>query len=196
MMNQFTETRNMFREATACTYPLSYSDWMSLREDLKAAALFVNFFTEIYGVWCKKKREHSVDDDGISKVMETLMREVPKISADPNRFTPQYITYNMKLRIGDLLRLKEAQNYYDNTVSRYVSVGGDEFDLLDIVGTETDVETEMYYKEFWKVIEGMGEAAQTVIDKLLKGNKCSSKKQVSIIENLRNVLCERGFAYA
>lgn len=90
-MNQFIETKNMFENAIGVKYPLTYEGWLAVRDELKAAALYVQFFDEITLAWSKAKSNFTSDEDGVSTVMQYLIKNVPIVMNEPKKYNPKYI---------------------------------------------------------------------------------------------------------
>lgn len=189
-MTQFIEVRNRFMAATeACKYPLTYEEWIILRDDLKAAALFVQFYDQITLAWIKAKSDFTVDEDGVSTVMQYIHKNVPVILADKKKFTPAYmykVAYNC---MGCLRRVKREQDRYAYTTSQYAVVDDNEVDMFsNLVGESHDMLNSIFSKEIWDMIEDMDEDTKSVIDHLLNHTRCTgplAKKKKIIIQDLQ-----------
>ena len=92
MSNAFSETRNLFITSTGYTRPLSYDEWNMVPSEHKAAVLFVQFYDEITLAWYKTKSFFVVEEDGVSTMLQYLMKNVPINENDSKRFKPSYIS--------------------------------------------------------------------------------------------------------
>ena len=90
-MNQFIETRKLFENVIGVKYPLTYEVWLVVRDNLKAAALYVKFFDQITLAWRKTKKPFMEEETAISTLMQYLMKNVDIIKENPKRYTPNYI---------------------------------------------------------------------------------------------------------
>lgn len=171
MANAFNETRNLFITSTGYTRPLSYQEWMMIPSENKAAVLFVQFFDEITLAWYKTKSFFVVEEDGVSTMLQYLMKNVPIIENDSKRFKPNYIykvAYNCLYCISH--DIKRDIERYENEVSNIVACGDDQLDLFDTVPAKSDLHDELTRKQFWAIIEDMGVKTQKVINYLLNGD--------------------------
>ena len=182
-MNQFTETRNRFASSTNCTYPLSYENWKSLDRNLKAAALFVNFFDTITLAWRKAKSDFTPDEDGVSIVMQYLIKNIDIIECNSNGYAPNYIyrvAYNC---MGCLRRTKRDKDAHEKNTSNIVMCGEDELDLFDTVSTETDPLLEVSCNNLWEFIWNLmaaeGVESAEIIEKLAGSRKKTKKNDAS-----------------
>ena len=188
---QFLETKNHFIAATDCSYPLEYTDWLVLNDNLKVAALFVNFYKQITLAWEKAKSEFIDEEDGISTVMQYLLKNVPIIVSDSKKYTPAYvykIAYNC---MGCLRRVQREQDRYSCTTSQYAVVNDVELDLFDTVVDSSDIVDKIHTKEFWSLIEDIDEDSKSVIEQILNGSRLPagvSKKKKDIMSNLKQML--------
>ncbi len=180
-MNQFIKTRNMFENAIGVKYPLTYEGWLAVRDDLKAAALYVNFFDEIKLAWSKAKSDFTSDEDGVSVVMQYLIKNVPIIIDESKRYNPKYIyriAYNC---MGCLRRVKRESDHYNLTTSNYISdCQGEESDLFaTMIGDDSDMLETTYKRrydiEIQQIIDNLDENAKKVIEYML-GSKTLSKR--------------------
>jgi len=187
MSNDFYTTKKLFSEYLGYVKPLSFSEWMALPSDKKAAVLYVQFFDQVSLAWYKTQSSYSVAADGVAETLQYLQKNVSKIEADEKRFTPGYIyrvCYNCLFCLcRDPNRYKAA---YENECSNIIGYGEDELDLFDTVSDDND-RYEQYEKEsirerFWTVIESLSEEypeVHEVVAKLLGGDvRVDSKKTV------------------
>lgn len=191
MANEFKETRNLFINSTGYTIPLSYEEWMAVPSGHKAAVLFVQFYDQITLAWYKTKSFFVLEEDGVSTMLQYLMKNVPIIEKDPKRFKPSYIykvAYNCLYCISH--NIKRDIERFENEVSNIVSCGEDQLDLFDTIVSNSDVYDEISREEFWATIENMGLKTQKVINYLLNGeslNKLGSRTKTYEGDPLRDI---------
>jgi len=172
MTNAFYETRNLFRNYTGYTSPLTYEQWLSVADENKAAVLYVQFFEEITLAWYKTKSFYALEEDGVSTILQYLSKNVPVLKENPNRFTSAYIykvAYNCLYCISH--DIKRDRERWEFETSNIVETGEDVLDLFDTVvsNTEEDIDDRVSRSEFWKIIETMGPETEKVINHLLNG---------------------------
>lgn len=175
MKNSFYETKTMFRNYINYSKPLAFDQWDALPDDEKAAVLFLQFFEQITLAWEKLKSVYSLEEDGVSEVLQYLQKNVAKIHEDPKRFTPAYIykvAYNcLYCLCRDPNRYKRA---YENETSNIQVVGDDELDMFDLYVEDQDMldrveeqNSEDLRTDFWAMVEDMDIETQKVIAKLM-----------------------------
>lgn len=176
---QFIQTRNMFRDyLTGYPKNLDFNSWSNAATEDKAALLFVAFFPEITLAWNNAVVSLGVvyisQEDGVSTVLQYLMKNVDKITADEKRYSPKYIytvCYNCLLglwrsRGTEMQRSAieispdcELDGAFGNTVS---------VNLWDLVPSEDDNPETVQVKEaIWNVIRHMGPKAEKVVNHLI-----------------------------
>lgn len=178
--NPFYETKVMFRDALGIYESLSYEEWLAFEPQDKAAALYVNFYSQITFAWYKCRSFYGLEEDGVSTVLQYLQKNVPIIENDERRFTPNYIyrvAYNCMYCIcHDIKRDRER---WENETSNIVSVGeNEEVNLFDTVKTESFeslFENEVVRIHFWKVVESLGDDVVTFVDGILSGTTVPKK---------------------
>lgn len=191
MANAFNETRNLFITGTGYTRPLSYEEWIMIPSEHKAAVLFVQFYDQITLAWYKTKSFFVLEEDGVSTMLQYLVKNVPLIESDPKRFKPAYIykvAYNCLYCISH--DIKRDIERYENEVSNIVMSGEDQLDLFDTVVGKSDIYDEILKQEFWAVIENMGLKTQKVINHLLNGeslDKVSKRSKTYETDPLRDI---------
>ena len=192
MTNAFTETRNLFINSVGYTRPLSYDEWMLVPSNHKAAVLFVQFYDQITLAWYKTKSFFVVEEDGVSTMLQYLMKNVPIIENDPKRFKPSYIykvAYNCLYCISH--NIKRDIERFENEVSNIVACGEDQLDLFDTVASGNTVEDAIDKEEFWSLIENMDLKTQKVLNHLLNGeslNKVSKRNPMYELDPLRDIV--------
>lgn len=191
MSNAFAETRNAFIEGTQYTRPLSYAEWLTIPEEHKAAVLFVQYYDQIMLAWYKTKSFFVVEEDGVSTMLQYLMKNVEKIKEQPKRFSSAYIykvAYNCLYCISH--DIKRDRERYENETSNIVSCGEDQLDLFDTVSENIDFDEELSKEAFWRTIENMGLPTNKVINYLLNGeslDKVSKRSKSYETDPLRDV---------
>lgn len=193
---EFTKVRNNFMEATDCSYPLSYEEWMALPEDKKVAALFVNFFDTITLAWYKAQAEYIEENDGISLLMQYLLKNIPILKDDPKKYTEKYIYSVSWNSMASLRRVKSAQDRYNFTTSQYAtSDNGDEYDLFNTIADESGIsdadEVQKAVKGIMDIYYRADKSTKEVISHIVNGTKIgkrTQKKEAEIIETLKKEL--------
>lgn len=183
--SQFHATKIMFKEALSdVSFPLEYNEWLALDEDLKAAALFVNFYSSITIAWSKYLPAPITSDTAVSTVMQYILKNVEILNKDSNRYTNGYfytLAYNA---ICGVTRTVNTQNIYNYEMSNYTAStegGSDkELDLFDLVPYEDDpYEVAQAREALWSIIAGMGPKAEKVANHLITGDPLSKTRKDS-----------------
>lgn len=201
----FFATRTLFRNAVGYE-PLSYDEWLATPDSYKAAALYVTFFDQITLAWSKAKSFYVLDEDGVSTMMQYLMKNTPILIADKKKYTRAYIykvAYNCLYCVSrDIKRDRDA---YENNVSQYVNAGDDTLDLFDILPDDENVEDVKYIQnrsdKFWSYIhnpELFSEDELSVMDNLLNGEtmtKTARYRKRKIVETLKSKLADMRSKY-
>lgn len=147
--SEFYNTFKIYRSAINYSKPLSYSSWKRLPQDVKAVALYVQFYNEITLAWFKVKTAWSNEADGVECINQYLMKNVNIIDKDRKRFNPKYIyrvAYNCLYCVCiDPSKNKES---YQNETSNYVDTGDDELDLFDVISDGFDMDDDMIHRLF------------------------------------------------
>lgn len=177
----FGETRKLF-----ATYvgnlkgdgsSLSYEQWMEYPTDLKAAALFVNFYDTITLAHYKAKSFFVEEESAVETELQYLMKNVPLIEKDSRKFTGAYIyrvSYNCLYCISH--DIKREIERWEREISNVVGYDGDELDLFDIVQSNIlDGESDLSSRSFWKIIEQMGPETMKVVNWLLNEEQSLEK---------------------
>ena len=172
--HQFTLTRNMFRDYLV-GYPetLTYEEWNKADAEDKAALLYVTFYQEITLAWYNAVTSLNVvyvsQEDGVSTVLQYLMKNVAKISEDQKRYSPNYIyrvCYNCLLNLWKT-RGTDRQRCAAETSNEYTENGAD-INLWDLVPSEDDdIETQETKEAIWNIIRHMGPKAEKVVNHLI-----------------------------
>lgn len=201
MSSEFYTTRNMFREYTGYTHPLSYSEWLAAADDCKAALLYCQFFDQITLAWDKSKSYYASEQEAVETVLQYLLKNVPIIIADKSRFKDRYIyqvAYNCFYcishdRLSDNMKWKlEISN-----IVTCEAADGIEVNLFDAIqdpqtAIDVDVESRLNSSQFWAMIENLDADTQAVVYWLLGEStlpRClRGKKRKQITEELKSKL--------
>ena len=185
--SQFIQTRNMFRDyLSGYSKNPTYEEWKSAAADDKACLLYVTFYSEVTLAWynavVSKGVVYVTQEDGVSTVLQYLMKNVSIIMNDPKRYTSEYIytiCYNCLLSLWrtrgtDMLRCSlEIPNECDvsaeSTIySPQLSGIGTTVNLWDLVpSAEDDYDTQETKEAIWNIIRHMGPKAEKVVNHLI-----------------------------
>lgn len=181
---QFNQTYAMFRDYLS-GYPkkLTYEEWNKAEAEDKAALLYVRFFKEVTLAWCNSTVTHGIvyvtQEDGISTVLQYLMKNVDKISEDPKRFTPQYIYTVCYNCLRSLVRTRNTDKHRStHDIPHKYTEGDVSVDLFDLVPSDDDdLETAEIKEAVWEIIHHMGPKAEKVVNHII--NPKDTLKRVS-----------------
>ncbi len=205
-MNQFRETYNHFKAALEDVDCSNYWEWMLISDDLKAVALYVNFYDQITLAWEKTKKPFIEEENAVSTLMQYLLKNVALIEKSKNRYTPNYmykVAFNAFYPLG---RIKRDIDNWVNHACQYDfdSENMRQFDECDDFDNRWYSESFIYHKlivedeyfteehdNLWKVIEASDTNTKRVVEFLLGGRKLGKKLHVKypeIIAELRDKL--------
>lgn len=192
-LDPFYATRSMFRRSLDYTGPMSYEEWKSVSADNKAAVLFVQFFDQITLAWYKTKSFYVVEEDGVSTMLQYLMKNVPLIEESPAKFTPAYIykvAYNCLYCISH--DIKRDRERFDMEISNLVYSSDEELDLFDtVVDNIDDYEAREAKQEFWSIIEDLDISTLDLVDQLINSGKIPARmsaQRQACLDQLRRKL--------
>ena len=187
--SQFKATKRMLLDSafSKTSFPLSYDSWNSLPDDLKSAALYVNFYRTITMAWSSfnKDKYHKAPittDDAVGLVLDMLEKNVPIIVGDAKRYTDAYIYCIAWRSICAVTRTKCVNEYYNTVKSNleYDALTNDVIDLFDLVPCEDDpYELVQARDALWAIIEGMGPKALKVADHLINDSSLRRSHKLS-----------------
>jgi len=179
--HQFIQTRNMFREYLA-GYPKNpnFEEWLNADDEDKAALLYVKFYQEVTLAWYNAVVSSNIvyvtQEDGISTVLQYLMKNVSKIVENPERYSEKYIyrvCFNCllglwKTRSTDAYRsLVELPTEFSTGCPADLSTDKSVI-LWDLVPSEDeDLETQQTKEAIWNIIRHMGPKAEKVVNHLI-----------------------------
>jgi len=171
---QFILTRDMFRDYLV-GYPkdLTFEVWNKADAEDKAALLYVKFYQEVTLAWYNAVTALNVvyitQEDGVSTVLQYLMKNVDKITEDEKRYSPNYIytvCYNCLLSLWKT-RGTEQQRCSCEISNEYTEDDVD-INLWDLVPSEDDdIETQETKEAVWNIIRHMGPKAEKVVNHLI-----------------------------
>lgn len=212
-MNQFKETLNHFKPALVELDYSTYWEWMLIPDDLKAIALYVQFYDEITLAWYKTQKPFIEEDIAVSTLMQYLIKNVDIIESDRKRFTPNYvykIAFNAFYPLG---RIQRDINYFYNEhagCSELLKNKSDDwtenFDsdnsaYLEHAFVDKLITSDTYFDdsvddEIWNIIKSLDNDTKRVIEYLLGGRKLGKKlsaKIPTVIADLRIMLEKYNF---
>lgn len=204
-MNQFKETFNRFKPALTGLDYSTYWEWMLIPDDLKSAALYVQFYDTITLAWSKTQKPFIEEEIAVSTVMQYLIKNVEIIGQHRKRFTPEYmykIAFNALYPLGRIKR--DIDYYYNEHASEYEKVKNrsddmsEEFDpdnsaYTERVFTDRLITSDVYFDDthdddIWCVIESCDDDTKRIIEYLLGGKKLGKKlsaKVPDVVADLR-----------
>lgn len=198
-MNQFKETYNLFKSAIVDLNSDTYWKWMLIPNDLKAAALYVQFYDAITLAWSKTQKPFIEEETAVSTVIQYIIKNVEVIKEDRKRFTPNYlykVAFNALYPLG---RIQRDELAWSNRRSMYTLESEDdlldsdniyynESNYSDVFFDTTDPFVDTEQEEIWEIIDACDDATKKVIESLIGGRKLGKKlnnKAPEIIEMLR-----------
>lgn len=179
---QFIQTRDMFRDYLS-GYPENptYTEWKNAAEEDKAALLFVTFYDEITLAWYNTivvfDTVFITQEDGVSTVLQYLMKNVEKINEDEKRYTSQYI-YRISFNCLASFRGTQGTAMKRSTleISNEYTEGDVTVNLWDLVPSEDeDIETQKTKEAIWEIIRRMGPKAEKVVNHILNPDETLHK---------------------
>ena len=166
----FLATKQLFSNYIGYVRPYTFSEWAALPEEYRVAALYVQFYPEIYRAWNKAKRSYFTDEHtGVETVIQYLTKNANKILHDPKRFSSSYL---YKVAYNCLASLTRNDSYIGPATYRHMhecsnilpcsdSKDG-EIDLFDTVPCTIDIDiiidseqVEDKRQELWALISTM-----------------------------------------
>ena len=189
----FYATKQMFSQAVLVTKATTYEEWMAIPDELKAAALFVQYFDEITLAWHKTKSFYALEEDGVSTTLQYLEKNVPIIKDDQKRFSPKYIyrvAYNCMYCISH--DIKRDRERWENETSNIIQYGEDTLDLFDTIESNT-LEASILLTDrerFWEVVESLDPDCKKLVDILLDMPEKfkNDEKSQNLLSKLRDAL--------
>lgn len=192
MADQFKETLNRFRDFINYTREFSYEEWVGLgTTDRQVAALYCQFYDQITLAWYKAKADFVPDEEGVSCVLQYLLKNVPIIVEHEDRFTPSYV-YRISYNCMDCLRFVQRDiNRSKSEMTNITYYDGEELDLCDLFPhKDLSYEDRKTRELFWAIIKDMGQETEKVVNYLLNGEslrRVSKKSKAYGIDPLTDV---------
>lgn len=168
--NQFQITKTRFMESLSFikAFPITYEYWMTLDDDFKAAALYLNFYPQIILAWQNETDYYLEEEDCLSTMMQYLIKNVDKLKEDRKRWTRGYIYTCMKNAVIGIRRIKKNREFSDNTQSNIFNLDDGEHDLYDIIEDEKDCFRDF---RFWNIIDHLDDDMKAYVSHLIYGTK-------------------------
>ena len=156
------------------TKPLTYDEWFVLDQDHKAAALYVQFFSQITLAWYKCKQIYASfyasEEDAVSTMFQYILKNIPLIESDGKKFTEAYmykVAYNCLYCICH--DIKRDKDRYELEMSNCIcdDCGEVMIDLFDTVAELDSLNTEMLRDHLWSTVDKLPAKYQQVVAWLL-----------------------------
>ena len=203
----FFATKRLFSNYIGYTNPYTFSEWEALPADYHVAALYVQFYPEIYKAWNKSKRDYFKDEhDGVEIIIQYLTKNVSKIMEDPKRFSAAYI-YRVAYNCIAALSRNDSHigpftyrhmHECSNIVTQSTNGTTEELDLFDTIPSVIDIDIiidadviEQHRDSFWKIIDNLNPDSRAVVNSLLgksSKRKVTDEKRAEIMAELRDLL--------
>lgn len=172
----FYETYKLFRSQLGSDGNISFKRWRRMPDDLKGAALYVQFYNEVTLAWSKTRSKWAVEETSVEEVLQYLTKNVDKILEDPKRYNPRYVyrvCYNALFCVN--VDKKGAYKFFENEIPESFEVGeSGELSWFDLVGTSEDAEAISSFESLQGFLESLEEKYQVYIEYML-GELSSNK---------------------
>lgn len=184
--HEFKEAKERYESAIGKKAPITFDEWFSLPDSHKAAALFINFYNQITLAWTKAKADFTEDEDGLSIIMQYLMKNVPIIECNPKRYSANYIyrvaenCMKCLRRVkSEIARDKECMSEWYTNNSCYGDTGTtDEASYFDCVGMDELADKLHLAADILYDLYGeLDRDEKAVINNILKGTKLTKKSK-------------------
>lgn len=190
-MGAFYETKKNFIEVLSWNGTIGWDEWMTLSKDKKAAALYLNFYNPIMTAWNKVKSFYTAEEDGVSTMLQYLVKNTPILEKDSKKYTERYIyrvAFNCLYCICH--DIKSTRETWENEVFDAVdTVDGESISLFSYVAAKPDRDEDA--EEFWGFLESMGPETMKVVYSLInqdyKLNKLSRNNKRYNADPLRDI---------
>ena len=180
---QFQATKKMFKEYafSKTSFPITFEEWSALDDDLKGAALYINFYSEIILAWSKFDNSPCDTETIVSDFLMTLVKNVDKIMESPKRYKPGYIYTLAKRSFICMVRQPKYTRVFETEISNEVSTANDDImDLFDLVPHEDEpYEVVQHHEALWTIIRGMGPKAEKVANHLINGEPLTRARKTA-----------------
>lgn len=197
-MKQFEIARKRFDEAAkayAISFPMEYKTWITLPREIKAAALYLNFYQviqlSVYNT--TKNSPHVTDEDVLSVCLQAIVKNVSIIEDHEKRFTSAYMYTVIHNAVISITRTVKNRAYYTNTVScnLHCTETGSDLDLMDLANMNNEYsENHLYESEFWDDIESMDAITLKYVDFILNGGYFGKKLEANEYKIVNGLKCK------
>ena len=184
--HEFKEAKERYESAIGKKAPITFDEWFSLPDSHKAAALFINFYNQITLAWTKAKADFTEDEDGLSIVMQYLMKNVPIIESNPNRYSKGYI-YKIAMNCmcclrrvkSEISRSKECvSEWYTNNSCCGDTGTTDEASYFDCIGMgELADKLHLAADILYDLYGELDKDEKSVINNILRGSKLTKRSK-------------------
>ena len=206
-MKEFEMTKNLFVNRISVfgvdgtPLSLSYMGWLDLPDDMKAAALFVNFYDTIIMAWKSAKLFGSDEFEAVETVLQYLMKNVPIIKKYSKRYVAGYIyrvAYNCLFNLCHNRKrdkvnrecrvdyLVEGENGTVN-ITYYISDPLSEQGYQDVIDNYPEL-----CETFWDLVENADVDATTLIEYMLESRRYLprgiERRKEEIIQSMKSAL--------
>ena len=181
--SQFQATKKMFREAAFSnyTFPLTYDEWFALDDDLKGAALYINFYPQIILAWSKFDNSPCDTETVVSDFLITLVKNVDKIKESSKKYTSGYIYTLAKRSFICMVRQPKFTRVYTSEIGSEITTSdNDILNLFDLVPYEDEpYEAVQHSEALWAVIHGIGPKAEKVVNHLINDESLTKVRKTA-----------------
>lgn len=173
-MSEFTTTYSLFHNyLNFLHFPITFEEWMNLDESDKAAALYVNFYKEISLAWYKNKFSYVEEEEGVSTVLQYLVKNCEIVSKDNHKFSGAYIykvCANCIYCLRNIKRNADAEKYnlYNEVRDEVNDTEVNLYDLAPYI--EDPYEVKVAREIIWNTISTMGLKTEKVVNHLITGD--------------------------
>lgn len=186
--SQFQATKKMFKVSafSQVSFPITFDEWSALDDDLKGAALYINFYPQIVLAWSKFDNSPCDTETIVSDFLMTLVKNVDKIKEAPKRYAPGYIYTLANRSFLCMVRQPKYNRIYESEISNEVSTTTDDIiDLFDLVPHEDEPYEVVQHREaLWAIIRGMGPKAEKVVNHLINGEPLTRARKTANLRDL------------
>ena len=201
MGEQFNKTKKVYMAAMPnVNFPITYTEWMELPDNLKEAALFVNFMPVIINIVSKNNTQFTCEEDMISAITYALTTSaVNNIKGHPEKFTNAYMgTVIDHAIIYYFRRLYFPTRFNSDNISNIqVDENNHEYDIFETLIDSDDFGKKSALSKVEQIINShiaeLDPDTMSLINGLLKKNKIPAyirNKAPEIMADLRKLLAE------
>lgn len=197
--DQFARSCKMFRDyLSKCNYPinnLTYYQWCNADVEDQAVLLFVRFYNSVTLAWYTAITSRDIayveSAEGVSTVLQYLMKNVPLIKQHPGRFNSNYIYRVCYNCLGCLPRVLKAQLRDSSEIPNEIYEDDMLINLWDLAPAEDeDPEILEIKSAIWDIIHHMGPKAEKVVNHLINPSDSLDKTSPLSKEYHKDALAE------